>query len=176
MTSPAFQKALARVHMDEKGYSNNPADPGRETMWGITARVARKNGYQGEMRFMPRAIADDIYYREYWLPVRGDDIPLHLASVLFDSAVNSGPPQAIIWLQRCLGVHDDGIFGPKTLEAVKKANPWTLLLIIAERGEFQANLPTWPAFGKGWARRNYGNIREYVEDILENPENAPRNP
>src|SRR5687767_1173156 len=99
MRSPAFERALKRVHLDEKGYSNNPLDPGKETMWGITARVARKWGYKGEMRFLPLPTANDIYYQEYWLPIRGDDIPFPLASLLFDGAVNSGPPQSIIWLQ-----------------------------------------------------------------------------
>src|SRR3546814_3701756 len=32
----------------EGGYSNHPADKGGPTMWGITERVARKNGYRSE--------------------------------------------------------------------------------------------------------------------------------
>ena len=38
----------------EGGYSNHPADRGGETIWGITAAVARRNGYAGAMRSMPR--------------------------------------------------------------------------------------------------------------------------
>jgi lysozyme family protein len=143
-------------------------------MYGITSRTARKWGYKGEMRFLPREVADDIYHQEYWLPIRGDDIPFSLASLLFDAAVNSGPPQAVVWLQRSLGVKDDGIFGPITLAAVQSANPITFLLNIAERGQFQTNIPTWPAFGKGWARRNYENIKEFVSDFLDSYEISPK--
>ena len=49
----------------EGRYSNNPADRGGETMWGITAAVARANGYAGAMRDMPRETAKDIYHRRY---------------------------------------------------------------------------------------------------------------
>src|SRR3546814_13966192 len=38
----------------EGGYSNHPADKCGPTMWGITERVARKNGYTGDMRNLPR--------------------------------------------------------------------------------------------------------------------------
>jgi len=166
MHSPAFTKAVERVLSHEGGYANNPLDPGRETIWGITARTARANNYTGEMRYMPRSTAVDIYHREYWLPIRGDDLPFPLAFQLFDAAVNSGPPQAIKWLQRSLGVDDDGLLGPKTLAAVKSRSTIHLtLLLIATRGEFQADLPTWPAFGKGWARRNYKNIKHALEDL-----------
>lgn len=135
-------------------------------MWGITSRVARENGYKGEMRFMPREEAIRIYHACYWLPIRGDDLPLPLAFQVFDGAVNSGPVQAIIWLQRALGVKDDGIFGPITLAAAQKASVLeTSLLSIASRGDFQASLPTWPAFGKSWAKRNYQNLRYLTEDF-----------
>jgi lysozyme family protein len=175
MYSPAFEKAISRVLGHEGEYSNNPLDPGRETIWGITSRTARKNGYTGEMRYMAREFAVGIYHSEYWLPVRGDDLPFCLSFLLFDGAVNSGPPQSIIWLQRTLGVEDDGIFGPKTLAAVRSSNPAQFLRLISERGEFQTSLPTWPAFGKGWSRRNYLNLSFFSLDLLEDYEIRPRN-
>lgn len=166
MFSPSFEKAIPRVLSHEGGYANNPLDPGRETMWGITARVAREHGYKGEMRFMPRDEAIRIYHLSYWLPARCEEIPFPLSFQLFDGAVNSGPVQSIIWLQRALGVKDDGIFGPITLSAVKAGSPGKIsLLFLASRGDFQASLPTWPAFGKGWARRNYQNLRFLSEDL-----------
>src|SRR3546814_15941930 len=49
----------------EGRYSNHPADRGGETMWGITERVARRHGYTGPMRALPRAKAVAIYRQEY---------------------------------------------------------------------------------------------------------------
>src|SRR3546814_5226429 len=49
----------------EGGYSNHPADKGGPTMWGITERVARKNGYNGDMRHPPREQEVAIYRQEY---------------------------------------------------------------------------------------------------------------
>jgi lysozyme family protein len=166
--TPAFQKAVNRVLSHEGGYVNNPLDPGKETIWGITARTARKWGYKGDMRFMSRDTAVEIYEQEYWTPVRGDELPFYLAFPTFDAAVNSGPPQAIKWLQRSIGCVDDGIIGPATLYAAKAMPPIKTLLSMVEREEFQTNLPTWPAFGKGWCRRGNTNLRFFVEDFLEN--------
>ena len=41
----------------EGRYVNNPNDRGGATCWGITERVARAHGYQGDMRDLPRATA-----------------------------------------------------------------------------------------------------------------------
>jgi lysozyme family protein len=49
----------------EGGYSNNPNDSGGETMWGVTDRVARANGYAGPMKDMPREVAKNIYFASY---------------------------------------------------------------------------------------------------------------
>ena len=43
-------------------------------MWGVTARVARADGYRGEMRDLPRERAKDIYRRMYWDAVRADEL------------------------------------------------------------------------------------------------------
>src|SRR5690625_2900639 len=45
----------------EGAYSNNPADKGGETMYGITVSVARANGYSGPMANMPRAVDERSY-------------------------------------------------------------------------------------------------------------------
>lgn len=45
-----------------------------------------------------------------------------LRELLADCGVNSGPRVAVQWLQRALGVKEDGIFGPNTLSALGRAN------------------------------------------------------
>lgn len=148
-----FDRAFDLLLGHEGGYSNHPSDPGGETMWGVTARVARANGYLGDMRAMPRHVAKDLYRKLYWNKIRADELPAEVRYPLFDAAVNSGPAQAIRWLQRAVGVGEDGALGPMTLEAAHRAGAAASVRMTAERLDFMTNLPTWPAFGKGWARR-----------------------
>ena len=56
-----FDEAFDRLLGHEGGYVNDPRDPGGETMWGITKRVALVNGYTGPMREMTQAQAKAIY-------------------------------------------------------------------------------------------------------------------
>ncbi|KCV31206.1 glycoside hydrolase, family 108, partial [Bordetella bronchiseptica 00-P-2730] len=152
-----FDTAFDRLIGHEGGYSNNPADPGGETMWGVTAAVARANGYTGPMRDMPRDTAKAIYRARYWTPVRGDMLPPAVAFQVFDAAVNHGTGQAAKWLQAAVGTAQDGQIGPLTLNAAAGMNPTMLALLFnSARMMFYTNLPTWPTFGKGWARRVAG--------------------
>lgn len=154
-----FDQAFTALLGNEGGYSNNPADPGGETMWGITLAVARANGYTAPMKDISQATAKGIYSRHYWLP-EFDQLPYKIAFALFDAAVNSGVTQAVRWLQRALGIADDGKFGPITLAAVQAADPERLLMAFnAERLDFMTRLSTWPTFGKGWARRIAANLK-----------------
>jgi lysozyme family protein len=49
---------LAAIFALEGGYVNDPADPGGATNHGITIAVARKHGYTGAMRDLPRWCPD----------------------------------------------------------------------------------------------------------------------
>lgn len=89
----------------EGRYSNNPKDSGGETMWGITATVARSNGYTKPMKDMPRSVAVDIFTREYFTGPGFDKVLLRspsLAEELFDTGVNMHPMTATRFLQRAL--------------------------------------------------------------------------
>jgi lysozyme family protein len=58
------------------------------------------------------------------------------------------------WLQRALGVTDDGVIGPQTLSAANQANPDALRArLVAQRLRFMTNLDTFSSFGRGWTRR-----------------------
>ena len=117
----------------EGGYSNHPNDPGGETMWGVTVRVARANGYTGKMRDMPRDVAKGIYFREYVeKPGFGDVMAVSgsLAEELVDTGVNMGVAVASLFLQRALNglnlqgkaysdIVEDGDVGPATINALK---------------------------------------------------------
>jgi lysozyme family protein len=80
---------------------------------------------------------------------------------LFDMAVNAGVKTAARCLQRSVGETADGIIGPRTLQAIQSANPDKLRARFnGHRLQALTDLPTWPAFGKGWARRIASNLIE----------------
>ena len=166
----------------EGGYSNHPADRGGETIYGITAAVARENGYSGAMRGLPLDDARAIYRRLYWLRPRFDAVAERapaIAAELFDTGVNMGPPVAVALLQRALnalnrGASDypdmpvDGRIGPATLTALsaflaRRSNQGeTVLLkaIQALQGERYVALaeerPANEAFLYGWLANRIG--------------------
>lgn len=148
-----FDQAHALLMKSEGGYSNNPNDPGAETMWGVTARVALKDGYTGPMRTLPLERAKSIAKRLYWDAVRCDELPAVLRYPMLDAAYHSGPVQAIKWLQRAVDVADDGILGPMTLTAARRDPASAVMRMLAFRLDFMTSLPTWSHFGKGWSRR-----------------------
>lgn len=149
-----FDSAFERVLKVEGGFVNNPLDPGGSTNMGITEAVARRVGYKGPMQDLSKDLAKRIYLEEYWRPMRADEMPPAIRYTLFDSAVNSGVRQATVWLQRALGVADDGSLGAKTLAAANAANPDALRTrIVAQRLRFLTNLNNFGAFGRGWTRR-----------------------
>ena len=155
-----FDEAFDLLLGHEGGYSNNRQDPGGETMWGITHKVALQEGYSGDMHILPREFAKGVYRRRYWDAVKADSLPDALRFSLFDAAVNSGVGQAVKWLQRAVDVVDDGILGPMTLQAAQRANGLrTAIALNAERLDFMTSLPTWGAFSRGWARRIASNLK-----------------
>lgn len=149
-----FDEAFHELLGHEGGYVDHPSDPGGATRWGVTERVARATGYAGHMRDFPVELAKAIYRRDYWDAVKAEQLPETLRYAVFDAAVNSGVKQAAKWLQRALGVADDGVIGPYTLNAANTADAdATRAAMLGARLRFMTDLPTWPAFGKGWARR-----------------------
>jgi lysozyme family protein len=153
-----FDQAFDRLMGHEGSYSNNPMDPGGETMWGITQRVARTNGYTGDMRSLTREKAKEIAKAAYWTPCRADDMPDVFKFDVFDGAYNSGVSQSIKWLQRAVGATDDGQIGPATIAAAQSATPLAIARYNGQRLQFMTDLGTFGQFGKGWARRIAANL------------------
>ena len=152
-----FDAAFERLIGHEGGYVSHPADPGGETKYGITKRT-----YPGEdIAGMTLERAKTIYRRDFWGPAACDALPDMVRFDVFDMAVNSGVKAAVRMLQLCVGETADGIVGPKTLQAVQSMPAARLSARFnGRRLEFMAGLPTWPSFGRGWARRIAANLQE----------------
>lgn len=155
-----FDAAFDILLGHEGAYSRHPDDPGGETMWGVTRKVALQEGYTGDMHVLPRDFAKAVYRKRYWDAVRADELPEPLRFPVFDSAVNSGVKQAVVWLQRALDIGEDGILGPLTMKTAQNCYARDVAVkLYADRLDFLTALPTWTAFGKGWARRIATNLR-----------------
>lgn len=166
----------------EQGYVNDPHDPGGETIWGVTARLARQYGYAGAMRDMTKAKALDILEQEFFIRTGLNSVATAAPPVaikLCDIAVNMGPSWAGIFLQTALNAMNrrgkdypdlkvDGQIGPGTVTALRaymKARPATsqMVLLTAIRGQqtarylgiSQAN-PDTEDFIYGWLLRAQG--------------------
>lgn len=159
-------------------YTDDPADPGGATRWGISLRFLRGQGRlvgdidgdgdvdAADIKALTRSQAVDLYGNAFWDRYdyrrffEGD-----LAIKTFDLAVNMGPKAAHRCLQRALRavaieVVDDGVLGPKTLAAVNSANG--KVLIVAVRSEaagyyriLEARRPPFKRFIEGWLNRAY---------------------
>lgn len=146
----SFERAFDMVIGHEGGLTDNPADPGGLTKYGISQRQ-----YPGEdIRNLTMARAQELYRRDYWGPIKGDQLPNELALCLFDMAVNSGVAQAVRTLQKAIDVPVDGILGPGTLgKALSMQAEILVTYFQAERVLFMAKLPEFATFGRGWTRR-----------------------
>lgn len=152
-----FDAAFSRLIGHEGGLVDHPADPGGLTKYGISQR-----SYPGEdIRGMTLQRAQEIYRRDYWGPAGCDVVPPGLRFDLFDMAVNAGVGRAVRTLQRAVGQVEDGIIGPRTLQAIQSTPaPRLVARFNGHRLDHMAGLPTWPAFGRGWARRIAANLME----------------
>ena len=154
-----FDQAYDLLIKHEGGFSNHPDDKGGATMWGVTEAVARQNGYTGPMKDLTLEYAKVLYRKMYWDAVSAEQLPDEVRYAVFDAAVNSGTGRAIKWLQQAVGEKQDGVIGSMTLRAVRQSIPSvTAARINGIRLTFMTNLPNWPTFGKGWARRVASNL------------------
>lgn len=156
-----FDEAFERLISHEGGYVNHPADPGGETKFGIS-----KNAYPDvNIALLTRESARQIYRRDYWDRAQAERYDGAIGFQVFDAAVNHGIGNSIRFLQRAVGVADDGAVGPKTVAAILAMTPSDVVQRFnAERLDFYTNLSTWPSFGKGWARRIAENLRHGAKD------------
>ena len=158
----SFETVVSMVLDHEGGYVNHPSDPGGQTNYGISKRAYPELDIAG----LTEEDAADIYKKDYWDRIKGDDLPAAIACVVMDYAVNSGISRASKAIQSACGIgNPDGVIGPHTLNIV-----WTivkndqneilnseierlLISVSKSRQEFIRGLSIYETFGKGWERR-----------------------
>lgn len=158
--SRAFSYCAKFVLAEEGGYSDDRADPGGETHRGVThTTLDRARRYLPDLPAsvsqLTEAQAMAIYDALYWAPIHGDELPLGLALIVFDAAVNQGERDAARFLQTAVGTTVDGKIGPRTVEAAILANPKKAICEVGAQRMFDYmqldNLQG--RFGLGWSRR-----------------------
>ena len=145
--SEEFRESLQFVLKWEGFISNDPHDPGGLTIWGISYKSHPKevlemerliNAVKKQEAF---AIAEKIYYENYWLKIESDKEKFPWNLILFDTAVNCGVSRACkLWLETIT---------------------WQEYLI--GRIEFYAGLPTAKDFLRGWVNRVI-DLYKFVKD------------
>lgn len=179
--------ALAGVYANEGGYADHKADRGGKTMYGITERVARDEGYRGQMINFPKhcsydkPICADRIYTERYIDGPGfrpmAEIEPAILYELVDSAVLHGPARPSRWFQGALnGLCDakltvDGEVGPRTIQAYQECRERigrvTLCRAMldrldgAQRAFFDAIVlrnPSQRVFYRGWVGRRINNV------------------
>lgn len=158
--SRSFSYCVARVLEHEGGEVNDSRDPGGHTNLGVTQNTLNhaRNVVHGLPATMDRLTKEHallVYEALYWQPIRGDELPLGLALILFDCAVNQGVGDATRFLQLAVRTVPDGVFGPTTLKAALAAKPRATINEVAARRMFDYMQldHLQDAFGLGWSRR-----------------------
>lgn len=166
-----FNQAFDRLIGNEGGYTNNPADPGGETNWGITWPILNEAigltivPAGTTIATLTREQSKPIYKALFWDRGHMDEYDGAIGFQAFDAAVNHGIQNALRILQRAAGVADDGHIGPVTIAAVKaKSVTDMLMLYVAYRIKFWTKLSTWQTFGKGWANRAADDLIYAAQD------------
>jgi lysozyme family protein len=121
--STAFIAALSFT-LPHEGmvFEDVPGDDGGATAAGITQTDfdswLSEHGANGSpvSKITPGQICR-VYADHYWTPLGCESFQFPVALALFDTGVNCGNSESIKFLQRELGVTDDGAMGPNTLAA-----------------------------------------------------------
>lgn len=161
-----LDEALEYLLEEEGGWSNHPADRGGATMYGITqltydAYRRKIKKPKQSVRNITKTEARDVYDTMYWREARCDRLPWPISYLVFDAAVNSGPSRGVKWMQAGLGLSQDGVVGPNTIDkastVVQNLDGKAILAIVDARATFLARLvqrsPSQAAFLLGWWRR-----------------------
>lgn len=167
----SFDIAVETILKNEGLLSNDPADHGGATKYGISLKLLQDSGIDvnddgkidaDDVRILNLEQAKDIYRTRFWVPL-WNKVGQALGTKLLDVSVNMGIGAAVRMCQRALNdmgqyVSVDGVFGSVSLVACQQVDEQVLLAKIRhlqrERYEAIAEAdPTQEKFLKGWLNR-----------------------
>lgn len=158
-----LETATDWILVHEGGYVNHRDDPGGATNMGVIQRTYdawrdRKELQRQSVRNITKEEVVAIYKDQFWDKIWGDILPNGLDYAMYDFAINSGPVRAIKFIQRILGVAEDGVMGNVTYGAIRSKNDVEQLIIdlCFARWNWLKRLRHWNTFGRGWTRRVMG--------------------
>lgn len=156
---------ISRIMSFEGGYVNDPKDSGGETKFGISKRAYPKV----DIKSLTVQTATEIYKRDYWNKIRGDELHPAVAFVIMDTAVNSGVSRSVTLAQQQLEIPTDGNMGPRTIQLLGSVNPWEFVVGFSYRRlYFLTRLDSFNRFGAGWSLRIMSNLQfslSYIKDL-----------
>ncbi len=133
------------------GYTNDPADPGGETKYGI----AKRYHPSVDIKNLTPEQAASIYANEYWDAAGCDSIPFPFNVAVFDTAVQPGIGHALDWMKQAQDVYS----------------------FLGLRKQFyydQINkIPTKIKFLKGWLAR-VDDLRKFVDIAIQSQDQQAR--
>jgi lysozyme family protein len=186
-----FDYALKLVlSVEGNQFTNRLNDMGGPTRLGITLNTlkdARRDFDYGDFDHDGDVDIDDVrlldtpeeaalvYRKLFWEKIYGDELPAGLDYLMFDSAVNHGPRNAGIFLQRAINrlkrpeVAVDGFIGPKTVAAaLSMSAPGLARDVIRERDIFYHKIvsrhPEQQENFRGWMNR-LAKVAENINSI-----------
>lgn len=125
MSESKFDLCIKYILEAEGGLVDDPKDTGGITKYGVSLRAYKKAYPEATRETIINLTVDEakrFYNTFYWIESGAEFMPLPIALLVFDTAVNCGPLVPKRMLQRALKVSDDGIIGVKTKNALSKAN------------------------------------------------------
>lgn len=166
-----FDKAFTRLIGHEGKFTDNPNDDGNWTggkqgrglLKGTKYGIAASSYPHLDIKNLTVEQAKQIYFADYWDTLK--EAHPSIKFQFFDAAVNHGQGNATRFLQRAVGVADDGKWGPISQAALMKITHQDVLLrFLAFRFKFWASLKRFDDFGRGWVNRGADNLLYAAED------------
>jgi lysozyme family protein len=176
----SIRKTLDKILPVEGKYSNDPKDPGGETVCGISRvywpkwpgwKIVDANKTAGKHPLSDDLypVVDAFYEANFWDVFAGDALDQELADECFDQAINLGASKVAFHMQMALNllnrnqsswpdILEDGNIGPATLNVLRKADIKEVIFVMnalqsAHYIKVCLGRPSQERFLRGWMKR-----------------------